>query len=268
MRFALGLEYDGSRFSGWQTQPHGRTVQDALEQALSGIAGTPVRVVCAGRTDTGVHAQAQVVHFDTPVARPEKAWIRGTNALLPESVAVVWAREVPGEFHARFCARSRSYRYILYNHAVRPALLYGRVGWFHLPLDIERMRSAAALLIGEKDFSVFRAADCQAKSPVKYLSRAEVRREAGWIIFDFQASAFLHHMVRNMVGALVYVGKGRYPPEWIAELMASRDRKLAAPTFSPHGLYLAGVEYDACWRLPMNGRIIAPFPSIGCLPFG
>lgn len=268
VRFALGLEYDGSRFSGWQTQPHGKTVQDALERALSEIAGTPVRVVCAGRTDAGVHALAQVVHFETSVARPEKAWIRGTNALLPENIAVVWAREVSAEFHARFCARSRSYRYVLYNHAVRPALLHGRVGWFHLPLDVGRMRVAAALLTGEKDFSVFRAAECQAKSPVRNLYKAEVRREGDWIFFDFRASAFLHHMVRNMVGALVYVGKDAHPPEWIAELIASRNRSLAPPTFSSHGLYLAGVEYDAHWQLPMNGRIIAPFPSIGCFPLG
>ncbi len=248
MRIALGLEYDGAAFSGWQTQPQGNTVQDALERALAEIAGTLVRVMCAGRTDAGVHAAAQVVHFDAPAARPENAWVRGVNAHLPDSIAVRWAREVPDEFHARFSARSRSYRYVLYNHVVRPALLHGRVGWFHLPLDVEQ------------DFSAFRAAECQAKTPVKTLHQAEVRREGDCVIFDFRASAFLHHMVRNMVGALVYVGKGAHAPDWITELLASRDRSLAAPTFSPHGLYLSGVEYEAHWQLPMNGRIIAPFP--------
>jgi len=259
MRIALGVEYDGSAFSGWQTQPQGNTVQDALERALCEIAGTPLRVTCAGRTDAGVHATAQVAHADTPVARPENAWVRGVNAHLPDSIAVRWALQVPDEFHARFSARSRSYRYVLVNHAVRPALLAGKVGWFHLPLDVGAMRAGAELLVGEQDFSAFRAAECQAKTPVKTLHEAQVRREGDCIVFDFRASAFLHHMVRNMVGALVYVGKGAHAPEWIAELIASRNRGLAAPTFSPHGLYLSGVEYEARWQLPLNGRIIAPF---------
>ena len=262
MRIALGLEYEGAAFAGWQTQPQGNTVQDALEPALAEIAGAPVRVTCAGRTDAGVHAAAQVVHFDAPAARPENAWVRGVNAHLPDSIAVRWSREVTDEFHARFSARSRSYRYLLHNHAVRPALLHGRVGWFHLPLDIGAMHAGAALLLGEQDFSAFRAAGCQARSPVKTLHRAEVSRHGDCIVFDFRASAFLHHMVRNMVGALVYVGKGAHPPEWIGDLVASRDRSLAAPTFSPHGLYLSGVEYEARWQLPMNGRIIAPFDPL------
>ena len=256
MRIALGLEYDGAAFAGWQTQPHGNTVQDALERALARIADAPVRTVCAGRTDAGVHATAQVVHFDAPAVRLENAWVRGVNAHLPDSVAVCWARAVPADFHARFSARSRSYRYVLCNHAVRPALQHGRAGWFHLPLDLAAMQAGAALLTGERDFSAFRAAGCQAKSPVKTLYQAEVRREGDHLIFDFRASAFLHHMVRNMVGALVYVGKGAHPPEWIAALLASRDRSLAAPTFSPHGLYLSGVEYEARWQLPPNGRIM------------
>jgi tRNA pseudouridine38-40 synthase len=258
----LGLEYEGAAFSGWQTQPQGNTVQDALERALADIAGVPIRVACAGRTDAGVHAAAQVVHFDAPTARPENAWVRGVNAHLPDSIAVRWSREVPADFHARYSALARSYRYVLHNHAVRPALLHGRVGWFHLPLDIEAMQAGAALLAGEQDFSAFRAAECQARSPVKTLHQADVRREGDCIVFDFRASAFLHHMVRNMVGALVYVGKGAHPPEWIAELIAGRDRRLAAPTFSPSGLYLSGVEYDARWQLPMNGRIIAPFDPV------
>lgn len=259
MRIALGLEYDGGAFAGWQTQPGGNTVQDTLERALAAIAGAPVRVACAGRTDAGVHATAQVVHFDAPAPRPLNAWVRGVNSHLPDTIAVRWACEVPPTFHARFSARSRSYRYLLYNHPVRPALLAGKVGWFHLPLDLAAMRAAAALLVGEHDFSAFRAADCQAKSPVKTLHLARVRHAGPCIVFDFRANAFLHHMVRNMVGALVHVGKGARPPAWIAELLAGRDRSRAAPTFSPHGLYLSGVEYGPGWPLPMNGRIIAPF---------
>ncbi len=262
MRVALGLEYDGSRFAGWQTQPAGNTVQDALERALGEIAGSSVRVACAGRTDAGVHALAQVVHFDAPAARPGNAWVRGVNAHLPDCVAVRWSHEVPDEFHARFCAHSRSYRYVLYNHAVRPALLHGRVGWFHFPLQATAMQAGAALLVGEQDFSAFRAAGCQAKSPVKTLYEAQVHRVGDCIVFDFRANAFLHHMVRNMVGALIYVGKGAQPAEWIGELIAKRDRSLAAPTFPPSGLYLSGVEYEACWQLPLNGRIIAPFDPL------
>ena len=262
MRIALGLEYDGAAFAGWQTQPQGNTVQDALEDALAAIAAAPVRVVCAGRTDAGVHAAAQVVHFDAPAARPQNAWVRGVNAHLPDSIAVRWSREVPEDFHARYSARSRSYRYVLYNHAVRPALLAGKVGWFHLPLDTAAMQAAAAHLPGERDFTAFRAAECQARSPLKTLHEARVRRKGDCIVFDFRANAFLQHMVRNMVGALVYVGKGAHPPEWIAELIERRDRSLAAPTFPPQGLYLSGVEYEARWQLPPNGRIIAPFPAL------
>lgn len=259
MRVALGLEYDGALFQGWQSQPCGNTVQDVLERALAEVAGEAVRVVCAGRTDAGVHALAQVAHFDTRVMRPDSAWVRGTNAHLPEAVAVRWAVPVDAEFHARFAARSRSYRYLLHNHSVRPAVNHGKVGWFHLNLDVERMNRAAAHLIGEHDFSAFRAAECQAKTPVKTLHRAAVARQGDMVVFEFCANAFLHHMVRNLVGALVAVGKGRQPPEWIAELLAGRDRSRAAPTFSPAGLYLAGVEYESRWCLPGEGRIIAPF---------
>ncbi|HMM55279.1 MAG TPA: tRNA pseudouridine(38-40) synthase TruA [Candidatus Desulfobacillus sp.] len=262
MRIALGLEYDGSGFCGWQSQPRGNTVQDALERALSEIAGAAVRAHCAGRTDAGVHALAQVVHFDAPAARPPNAWVRGVNAHLPGRIAVRWSREVADEFHARFSARSRSYRYVLYNHAVRPALLDGRVGWFHLPLDVDAMRAGAARLLGERDFTAFRAAECEAATPVRLLQRAEVTRRGDCVLFDFRANAFLHHMVRNMVGALVYVGKGAHPPEWIAELIAGRDRSLAAPTFPPHGLYLSAVEYEARWQLPRDGRVVAPFDPL------
>ena len=250
MRVALGLEYDGGRFCGWQSQPERCGVQDALEEALANIAGHPVRVVTAGRTDTGVHALAQVVHFDTEVSRPETAWVRGVNAFLPDTVAVLWARPVNDEFHARFSAVGRGYRYVLLNHAVRPALLNGRVGWFHVPLDLDLMREGARYLLGEHDFSAFRAAECQAKSPVKRLDRLEIRKVGDYVVFELDASAFLHHMVRNLVGCLVYVGKKKYPPVWIKDLLDSRNRTLAAPTFAPDGLYLSEIRYDPKWGLP------------------
>ncbi|MDP2809028.1 MAG: tRNA pseudouridine(38-40) synthase TruA [Rhodocyclaceae bacterium] len=262
MRIALGVEYDGAVFAGWQSQPHGNTVQDVLESALAVIADRPTRVICAGRTDAGVHALAQVVHFDTDADRPESAWVRGVNAHLPRTVAVRWARPVGEDFHARFSARSRSYRYVLLNRPVRPAILSGRVGWFHSPLDMEAMAAAATFLLGEHDFSAFRAAECQAKSPVKTLYSACIFRENDVIVFDLRANAFLHHMVRNLVGALVFVGKGRFAPEWIAELLEGRDRSRSAPTFDAAGLYFTGVEYSPEWNLPnysdQAGSIILP----------
>ena len=259
-RIALGLEYDGSSFKGWQSQPHGNTVQDALERALAAVAGEPLRVSCAGRTDSGVHALAQVVHFDTEVRRPLTAWVRGVNAHLPPQIAVRWSQCVGQEFHARFSARSRSYRYLLHNHPVRPALHHGKHGWFHQALDVDLMNRAALCLLGEHDFSAFRAAECQAKSPVKTMHCAEIQRYGDLVVFEFRASAFLHHMVRNLVAALVAVGKGRCPPEWLAQLLAGRDRTRGAPTFSAAGLYFAGVEYEAHWCLPQAGLIIAPTP--------
>ncbi|OHC63004.1 MAG: tRNA pseudouridine(38-40) synthase TruA [Rhodocyclales bacterium GWA2_65_20] len=262
VRIALGIEYDGSGFAGWQSQTHGNTVQDVLEKAMAAIGGQAVRVVCAGRTDAGVHATAQVVHFDTAAQRPASAWVRGVNAHLPPQVAVCWAREVGPEFHARFSAVARAYRYLLLNRPVRPALLNGRVGWFHHPLDIDAMRSAAACLIGEHDFSAFRAAECQAKSPVKHLYRADISTQNDCVVFDFRANAFLHHMIRNLVGSLVYIGKGKHPPAWMGELLAGRDRTRAAPTFAAAGLYFAGVEYDPVWQLPAGspgfGHTILP----------
>ncbi|NMF88712.1 tRNA pseudouridine(38-40) synthase TruA [Aromatoleum petrolei] len=257
MRIALGVEYAGDSFQGWQSQSHGRTVQDHLEAALSGMAGHPVRLHCAGRTDAGVHATAQVVHFDTPAAREPYSWVRGTNARLKGPVSVRWAVEVGEDFHARFCAVSRRYRYILYNSPVRPALLAGRVGWFHPLLDESAMVEAARSLIGWHDFSAFRAAGCQAKSPIKLMHEAQVKRDGDYIVFDFWANAFLHHMVRNLVGSLLYVGKGHFPPEWMADVLQSCDRSRAAMTFTPDGLYLAGVEYPSHWPLPDEGRIIA-----------
>jgi len=250
LRIALGVEYDGSAFCGWQTQPAGCAVQDVLEHALAEIAGEPVATVCAGRTDAGVHALAQVVHFDVHAERPESAWVRGVNTLLPAAAAVLWAQPINDEFHARYAARERRYRYVLLNHPVRPALNRTRLGWFHLPLDIERMRTAAQHLIGEHDFSAFRSAECQAKSPVRELRRLDIRGSGDCIVFEFAANAFLHHMVRNIVGCLVYVGKGKHPPAWAGEVLAGRDRTRAAPTIEAAGLYLTEVIYDAAWQLP------------------
>jgi tRNA pseudouridine38-40 synthase len=251
MRIALGVEYDGSAFHGWQKQPGGGTVQNALEVALGQIAGIPVAVVCAGRTDAGVHATGQVVHFDMPVERPLSAWVRGTNSFLPPTVAVRWAHPVADHFHARFSAFGRCYRYILINRPQRIGVWHGRSGWYHHPLDVDVMREAAAMLLGEHDFSAFRAADCQAKSPVKTLRVADVQRSGDLIVFDFEAGAFLHHMVRNLVGSLVYVGQGKHSIDWMAQLLASGDRRLAAPTFSAHGLYLLRVRYESHWQLPV-----------------
>ncbi len=257
MRIAMGVEYAGDAFEGWQSQRHGRTVQDHLEAAIGMIAGHGVRLHCAGRTDAGVHATAQVVHFDTSSVRAVSSWIRGVNSRLSVPVAVRWAVEVDDAFHARFSAAARRYRYILHNHPVRPALLRGRAGWFHVPLDEEPMKEAVACMEGRHDFSAFRAAGCQAKTPVKIMHQACVQRLGEYLIFDFHANAFLHHMVRNLVGALVYVGKGHYPPEWVAELLATGNRSLGAPTFPADGLYLCGVDYPDRWPLPGEGRIIA-----------
>ncbi|CAG0991301.1 tRNA pseudouridine synthase A [Methylophilaceae bacterium] len=254
MRVALGIEYDGRGFCGWQSQPGGCGIQDVLENALGMLAGHSLRVHAAGRTDTGVHALCQVVHFDTGTERPASAWVRGTNAHLPPAVRVIWARQVDDRFHARFDAYQRSYQYLLFSQPVAPAVMNGKAGWFHLPLDLHAMQKAAGYLLGQHDFSAFRAAECQAKSPVKQMHRAEVSGANGRFIFDFCANAFLHHQVRNMVGALVYVGKFRYPPEFILELIAARDRKLAPPTFSPDGLYLTGIGYDEKWGLPETAR--------------
>ncbi len=250
MRIALGVEYDGRPYCGWQSQPDERTVQDVLQGALGQIAGEPVPVVAAGRTDTGVHALEQVVHFDTQAERPLTAWVRGTNALLPESVAVRWAHPVPDEFHARFSAHGRSYRYLLLNRPVRSAIHAGKTGWFHAPLDVAAMQAAARYLVGEHDFSAFRASECQARSPVKHLHQLDIRREGEMLVFDLSAGAFLHHMVRNIVGCLVYVGKGRHPPEWVKTTLESRNRNHAAPTFAPDGLYLRRIQYDEKWKLP------------------
>lgn len=262
MRIAIGIEYDGSGFCGWQSQPSGCGVQDHLQQAIRQVAGHAVVLHAAGRTDAGVHALSQVAHFDVSVQRPSNAWVRGVNAFLPSGVRVVWAQPVPDDFHARFTAHSRSYQYLLVNRPVAPAILASKAGWFHAPLDAEAMREAAQLLLGEHDFSAFRAAECQAKSPVKTLHQADVLRRGDAILFEFSANAFLHHQVRNMVGALIYIGKGVYAPDWMQTLLAERNRTLAPPTFSASGLYLVGVGYAPRFGLPLCERRLADLPML------
>lgn len=257
-RIALGLEYDGSSFCGWQTQPSGAAVQDAVDAALSAIADESVASQCAGRTDAGVHALAQVIHFDTRAARPLSAWVRGVNGRLPRTVSVQWAKEVPETFHARNAACGRAYTYLLLNRPERPGLHRGRVGWHHRPLDLEAMRAAGAHLLGSHDFSSFRAAECQARSPVKELREASLSRQGNLIVLRFAADAFLHHMVRNIVGCLVMVGKGAREPGWLREVLRARDRRLAAPTFAADGLYLTAVRYDAHWGLPGAEEVLPP----------
>ncbi len=254
MRIAIGIEYDGSAFWGWQTQPEGVTVQGVLESAIAHIAEHPVRLHAAGRTDTGVHALAQVAHFDTLTMRPQTAWVRGVNAYLPDSVRVLWAQPVPEEFHARFSATRRSYQYWLMNTPVAPAIQRLQLGWYHQPLSLQSMQQAIQYLLGEHDFSAFRASECQAKTPVKTMHEAYVVKEGDSFVFKFSADAFLHHQIRNMVGALIYVGNGKHPPEFIAELLNQRDRTLSPPTFSPNGLYLTAVQYDSRWCLPPTQR--------------
>jgi tRNA pseudouridine38-40 synthase len=257
MRFALGIEYRGQAFCGFQSQPSGCGVQDALERALGEIAGHPVTVAAAGRTDAGVHAVSQIVHFETQATRPESAWVRGVNSHLPATAAVLWAHPVSDDFHARFAATARHYTYLLVTRAERLGLLADLAGWYHQPLDVGAMSMAAATLLGTHDFSTFRAAECQAKSPIKTLSRIDVSQQGPFVRFDFSANAFLHHMVRNIVGALVFVGSGRRDAPWIAELLAARDRTRAAPTFAADGLYLAGASYDARFGLPPTVRAVA-----------
>jgi tRNA pseudouridine38-40 synthase len=226
-------------------------VQDALESALESIAGAKVSTAAAGRTDRGVHARLQVVHFDAGAQRPSSAWVRGVNTLLPEAVAVLWSREVPEDFHARYSALARTYRYELLNRPVRAALSAPYVGWFHQPLDAAAMREAAALLVGEHDFSAFRSSECQAKTPVRTIHSFSVRQHDSFIQFEIRANAFLHHMVRNLVGALVYVGKGSLAPAQVRDILLSRDRGKAPPTFAPEGLYLQNIEYEPKWGLPL-----------------
>ncbi len=254
---ALGIEYDGLDYFGWQTQPAGNTVQDVLEAALEKFLTVPVATICAGRTDAGVHATAQVVSVASPYARSPASWVRGVNTFLPKSIAVRWAQVVPEGFHARFDALSRTYEYWIFNHGVRSPVMLGRSGWVWRPLDVARMHEAAQALVGEHDFTSFRAAECQAATPVRTVKKVTVKRTGDLVGIELTANAFLQHMVRNIVGSLVYVGTGREEPSWIKEVLDVRSRAMAAPTFDANGLYLAGVEYPAELNLPARG--LSPF---------
>ena len=251
MRIALGISYNGGAYQGWQSQLSGLTVQDKLEAALGRFTNQPrLGTLCAGRTDAGVHGLMQVVHFDTSVDRVEPSWVRGTNAHLPRDIAVQWARKVPPEFHCRASAISRRYIYIVLESPVRPSLDVCRVGWVYHALDGQAMNDAATLLLGEHDFSSFRASSCQALSPVKNMLRIDITRRGAYWRFEFEANAFLHHMIRNIMGCLIVIGQGKYAPAWIEEIVAARNRVVAAPTFSPDGLYFVGPRYDTDWGLP------------------
>jgi tRNA pseudouridine38-40 synthase len=252
MRIALGVSYNGQAYDGWQSQPSGRTVQDRLQEALGRFTTQSVNTVCAGRTDAGVHGLMQVVHFDTELQREDFSWVRGTNTFLPADIAVQWARHVPDSFHSRAAATARRYSYVLLESPVRPSVDAGRVGWVFRPLDADAMRAAAAHLAGEHDFTSFRASGCQAKSPVKTLKPIGISRRGAYWRFDFQANAFLHHMIRNLMGCLVTVGQGQQPPDWMREVLQARSRDAASPTFSPDGLYFLGPIYDPAWGLPSH----------------
>jgi tRNA pseudouridine38-40 synthase len=250
MRLALGISYNGQAYEGWQSQPSGRTVQDRLEHALTEFAAQPITTICAGRTDAGVHGLMQVVHFDTPLEREEFSWVRGTNRFLPPDIAVQWAQPVPDAFHSRACAKARRYAYVVLESPVRPSVDAGRVGWVFRRLDGAAMQAAAALLIGQHDFSSFRASACQAKSPVKTMTRVDISRRGAYWRFEFEADAFLHHMIRNIMGCLLQVGQGHQQPQWMGQVLVARDRDAAAPTFSPDGLYFLGPVYGPEWNLP------------------
>jgi tRNA pseudouridine38-40 synthase len=254
LRIALGIGYDGQRYQGWQSQPSGQTVQDQLEQALSRFCAEPVSTVCAGRTDAGVHGLMQVVHLDTPLERELFSWVRGPNSHLPADIAVQWARTVDENFHARASALARRYVYLLLESPVRPSLESGKVGWVFRTLDGEAMQEAANTLLGEHDFSSFRASSCQALSPVKTLRRIGIscrgHGSGRYWRFEFEGNAFLHHMIRNIMGCLVYVGTGVHPAGWMREVLQAKSRDAAAPTFAPDGLYFAGPLYAPEWGLP------------------
>lgn len=250
MRFALGVEYDGRSFSGWETQPGACTVQAVIEQALSRVANHTINTVCAGRTDSGVHAFGQVVHFDSEARRSERAWVFGANANLPRSVSITWARPMGEEFHARFSAHSRWYQYVIFNRAVRSAILHGKCTWECQQLDHQLMQAAGDYLLGEQDFTSYRALACQAKNPVRTVHRLEVIRRGDLVIVDVVANAFLHHMVRNMVGVLMAVGKGKREPVWARQVLAARDRARGGVTAPPDGLYLMGVDYPQEMAIP------------------
>lgn len=249
-RIALGIEYNGAAFYGWQRQKNVNSVQQELETALKSISQQDIEIFCAGRTDAGVHATNQIVHFDTTVERPLKAWTMGVNANSPDSISVKWAQEMPNDFHARYSATARRYRYIVYNSPLRPGIFAEGVSHYYLPLDAERMHQAAQSLLGEQDFTSFRAAHCQSNTPFRNIHHANIKRIGKYIVLDIKANAFLHHMVRNIMGSLITIGVGEQPVEWIAELLAAKDRTKAAATAKPNGLFLVEVDYPDKWGLP------------------
>ena len=277
MRIALGVSYNGSGYQGWQSPPSGNTVQDHLEAALGRFAAETIHTLCAGRTDAGVHGLMQVVHFDTALQRSPNSWVRGTNTFLPPDIAVHWAREVPdghNGFHCRASATARRYAYVLLQSPVRPSVEAGRVGWVFMPLQLQAMRQAAQMLLGEHDFSSFRASGCQAKTPIKTLHRIDIQftpagsapmrerqeMDCGYWRFEFEGNAFLHHMIRNIMGCLIYIGQGSQPVGWMQQVLDARSRDAAAPTFSPDGLYFLGPVYDTHWGLPSSTPAFAWLP--------
>jgi tRNA pseudouridine38-40 synthase len=252
-RYAVCIEYDGSAYSGWQTQQSLRTIQGLVEGALGGVAAEPVEVICAGRTDAGVHARWQVAHFDTNVTRPMRGWVMGANTELPRDISIVWARPVPLHFHARYSAEARTYRYLILNRPSRSALAAKRVASIYRPLDQQRMAEAAVHLCGHYDFSAFRSSECQSNSPIRRVERLTVERQDEWVVIEATANAFLHHMMRNIAGLLIEVGRGEAPPSWAREVLESRDRTKGAPTAPAEGLYFWDVRYPDAFGLP-SGR--------------
>lgn len=256
MRVALGVEYAGNGFCGWQAQRNGESVEATLRAALSKVANHPVHLTCAGRTDAGVHATGQVVHFDTDAIRNESAWVGGSNALLPKSIVVRWAQTVDDTFHARFTAMSRRYCYVICNTPMHSAITAGRAAWYRHPLDVSAMQEGASLLLGERDFTSFRSSQCESSTPMRCLTLAKVSRKEHFVFIELEANAFLHHMVRNVAGALFRVGAGFHPPEWVAEVLEARDRRQAAETAPSDGLYLVQVTYPLPWRFPSGRNVL------------
>lgn len=254
-RIALGIEYNGQHFHGFQSQPHDQqTIQETLEKALSSIADEAITLVCAGRTDAGVHATNQVIHFDTSAIRPEKAWLRGANTKLPLGISIRWMQKVIPEFHSRFSAKSRTYRYIIHNVKTPSALLRNFVTWDRRCFDLGAMQEASQYLLGEHDFSAFRAAQCQARNPIRFLQKLDIYAQGEFIIFEVQANAFLYHMVRNLVGVLTAIGAGGKPINWSESVLASRDRRCAGVTAPADGLYLVAVDYEDAFNLPLSPK--------------
>ena len=261
MRVAAGVEYCGARYSGWQKQNHAPSVQDAVERALAEVANHPVVANCAGRTDAGVHALNQVTHFETEAQRDDHAWVFGANSHLPADISLTWAKPVPPDFHARYSATSRIYRYLILNRPARPGLARRLAAWERRPLDLERMTQATASLLGEHDFTSYRAKSCQAKNPVRKVTRLALSREGDWIAMVIEANAFLHHMVRNIAGVLMAIGMGKHAPGWEAEVLAARDRERGGVTAPAAGLYLAGVNYPAAYAIPAGVERGFPWPG-------